>query len=92
MTTSGNPRIHTLLTPQQYLALTARAIRDDRSEAYLISRAIERYAEAVTEPYKGDATIKVQFRTTPENVATVKARGGTSWRWINAVVQEMLSE
>lgn len=89
---TGNPRIHTLLTPEQYLKLTALCIRDDRSEAYVVSRAIERHLNTVTEPYQGDATIKLQFRTTPENVAAVKDRGGVAWRWINACVQEMLGD
>lgn len=89
---TGNPRIHTLLTREQYIRLTKRAIRDDRSESYLVSRAIERYLPTVTEPYKGEAIMKVQIRTAAENIEAVKARGGTAWRWINAAVERMLSE
>lgn len=89
---TGNPRIHTLLTREQYIKLTKLSIRDDRNEAYLVSRAIERYLPTVTEPYRGEAGVKIQVRTAPENIEAVKERGGTAWRWINAAVEEMLKE
>lgn len=89
---TGNPRIHTLLTREQYIKLTKLSIRDDRSEAYLVSRAIDKYADTVEKPYEGDASVKLQVRTAPENIERVKARGGVTWRWINAAVEEMLKE
>lgn len=87
----GNPRVFTNLNADQYLALTRISIRDDRSISWLVSKAITDHIDAV-EPYSGDADIKVMARTEPENVASVKARGGTGWRWINAAVERMLND
>lgn len=84
-------RIYTKLNAQQYAELTKWCIRNDRSLSYVVSHAVTKYLPRVT-PYAGDAGIKVMSRTTPENAAAVKERGGTGWRWVNACVQELVND
>lgn len=88
----SSARIFTNLNARQYAELTKWCVRNDRSMSYAISKAVTDHLSDVTEPYAGDADIKVMSRTTPENAVAVKERGGVGWRWVNAAVERLVSD